>query len=245
MNSFIIETVTISQRPLALDDASGGTSLPARLNWLRAGVLGANDGIVSTAALVLGVAGATAERGSILLAGLVGLLAGALSMAAGEFVSVSTQRDSERAILRRQRRLLASAPDRELAALAAVYVAKGIDEHTAFQVAEQLTAHDAVAAHAEARLGVDPDELTNPWHAALASFVAFTIGALVPLAGVIVGSSAWVTVGFVAVALLATGAISAQLGRAPIGPAVLRNVGGGLLAMAVTYGLGVLVGSVL
>ena len=173
-----------------------GHSIPARLNWLRAGVLGANDGIVSTAALVLGVAGATAERGSILLAGLVGLLAGALSMAAGEFVSVSTQRDSQRAMLRRQRRLLQIAPDRELAALAAVYVAKGIDERTAFQVAQQLTAHDAVSAHAESRLGVDPGDLTNPWHAALASFVAFTVGALVPIAGVIVGSNAWLTVAF-------------------------------------------------
>lgn len=226
-------------------DAVVGGGLSARLNWLRAGVLGANDGIVSTAALVLGVAGATASRTPVLMAGLVGLLAGAMSMAAGEFVSVSTQRDSERAVLRRQRRLLASLPERQLAALAAVYTARGIDERTAFQVAEQLTAHDALAAHAEARLGVDPDDLTNPWHAAVASFVAFVVGALVPLAGVIVGPGAWVTVGFVAVALVATGAVSAQLGRAPIGPAVLRNVGGGLLAMAVTYGLGTLVGTIL
>ena len=237
--------MTAWEREFVLDNESGGTSIPARLSWLRAGVLGANDGIVSTAALVLGVAGATAERGSILLAGLVGLVAGALSMAAGEFVSVSTQRDSQRAMLRRQRRLLQVAPERELAALAAVYVAKGIDERTAFQVAQQLTAHDAVAAHAESRLGVDPGDLTNPWHAALASFVAFTVGALVPLAGVIVGSNAWLTVGFVTAALLATGAVSAQLGHAPIGPAVIRNVGGGLLAMGVTFGLGALVGSVL
>jgi VIT1/CCC1 family predicted Fe2+/Mn2+ transporter len=237
--------VTASEREFLLDDQSGSWSLPARLNWLRAGVLGANDGIVSTAALVLGVAGATANRGSVVLAGLIGLLAGAMSMAAGEFVSVSTQRDSERAVLRRQRRLLATAPEGQLAALAAVYSAKGIDRHTAFQVAEQLTAHDALAAHAEVRLGVDPDQLTNPWHAALASFVSFTVGALVPLAGVIVGPNAWVTVGFVAVALLGTGAVSARLGRAPIGPAMIRNVGGGLIAMAITFGLGTLVGTLI
>ena len=237
--------MTASEREFLLDDQSRSGSLPARLNWLRAGVLGANDGIVSTAALVLGVAGATANRGSVVLAGLIGLLAGAMSMAAGEFVSVSTQRDSERAVLRRQRRLLTTAPEGQLAALAAVYTAKGIEKSTAFQVAEQLTAHDALAAHAEARLGVDPDDLTNPWHAALASFVSFTVGALVPLAGVIVGPNAWVTVGFVAAALLGTGAVSAQLGRAPIGPAVLRNVGGGLLAMAITFGLGTLVGTLI
>lgn len=225
-----------------LDLDQGAARLSGRLNWLRAGVLGANDGIVSTAALVLGVAGATASRGSILLAGLIGLLAGAMSMAAGEYVSVSTQRDSERAVLRRQRLLLARSPQRELAALAQVYIARGVDEQTAIQVAEQLSAHDALAAHAETRLGVDPGELTNPWHAAVASFLAFTVGALVPLAGVIIGPNAWVTVAFVAAALLATGAVSAQLGRAPLGPAVLRNVGGGLLAMAVTYGLGTLVG---
>jgi VIT1/CCC1 family predicted Fe2+/Mn2+ transporter len=234
--------VTASERELVLDLDQGPARLPARLNWLRAGVLGANDGVVSTAALVLGVAGATASRGSVLLAGLIGLLAGAMSMAAGEYVSVSTQRDSERAVLRRQRLLLSRSPRRELAALAQVYISRGVDEPTALRVAEQLSAHDALAAHAETRLGVDPGELTNPWHAAVASFLSFTVGALVPLAGVIIGPSAWVTVAFVTAALLATGAVSAQLGRAPLGPAVVRNVGGGLLAMAVTYGLGALVG---
>lgn len=216
--------------------------LPGRLNWLRAGVLGANDGIVSTAALVLGIAGATANRGAILLAGLIGLLAGAMSMAAGEYVSVSTQRDTERAVLTRQRRLLRASPHRELAALAMAYRDKGIDEDLAFKVAEQLTAHDALSAHAEARHGIDSHELTNPWHAAFASFVSFTVGALVPLAGVLVGPGAWVTVGFVVVALALTGTASAHLGRAPVAPAVLRNVGGGLLAMAITFGLGSLVG---
>lgn len=221
------------------------TGLSSRLNWLRAGVLGANDGIVSTAALVLGVAGATTSHGSILLAGLIGLLAGAMSMAAGEYVSVSTQRDSERAVLARQRSLLARSPNAQLTALANAYAAKGIDRDVALRVAQQLTAHDALAAHASARHGIDPDELTNPWHAACASFVAFSVGALVPLAGVLIGSSAWLTVALVTIALLVTGSVSAQLGRAPVGPAVARNVGGGLLAMAITFGLGTLVGTFL
>jgi VIT1/CCC1 family predicted Fe2+/Mn2+ transporter len=239
-----VVVTAIDRRPVARPDLVD-SGLPARLNWLRAGVLGANDGIVSTAALVLGIAGATTDHGAILLAGLIGLLAGALSMAAGEYVSVSTQRDTERAVMARQRRLLRSSPDAQLATLAQAYRDKGIDQHLAFTVAEQLTAHDALRAHAEARHGIDPDELTNPWHAAAASFVSFTAGALVPLAGVLAGPGIWVTAGFVAAALAVTGTVSAHLGRAPIAPAVMRNVGGGLLAMAVTFGLGNLVGLIL
>lgn len=237
--------MTTADPEFLVHDEPAGTGLSGRLNWLRAGVLGANDGIVSTAALVLGVAGATTSHGSILLAGLIGLLAGAMSMAAGEYVSVSTQRDSERAVLSRQRGLLTRSPQAQLTALADAYAAKGIDRDIALQVAQQLTAHDALAAHAEARHGIDPDELTNPWHAACASFVAFAVGALVPLAGVLIGSSAWLTVSLVALALVVTGAVSAQLGRAPIVPAVARNVGGGLLAMAITFGLGHVVGTFL
>jgi VIT1/CCC1 family predicted Fe2+/Mn2+ transporter len=232
------------QSPPATTQATSD-GLSARLNWLRAAVLGANDGIVSTAALVLGVAGATDSSTSIVLAGLLGLLAGALSMAAGEFVSVSTQRDSERAVLRRQRRLLADSPDEQLAALAAEYEAKGIDRRTALQVATQLSDRDALAAHAEVRLGLDPDELTNPRHAAVASFLSFAVGACVPLAGALLGQNVILTAGLVAAALALTGAVSAKLGRAPIGPAVVRNVAGGLLAMAVTFGLGSLVGTVI
>jgi VIT1/CCC1 family predicted Fe2+/Mn2+ transporter len=217
-------------------------SISGRLNWLRAGVLGANDGIVSTAAIVLGFAGATADRGPILLAGSVGLLAGAMSMAVGEYVSVSTQRDAERALLAKERRELAEMPDEELAELTAIYAGKGLDPDLAHQVAQQLTAHDALGAHAEAELGIDPDDLTNPWHAALASFVSFVIGAAVPLLGVVLSTLAWVTVAAVAVALMITGALSARLGQAPAARAVLRNVSGGLAAMAVTYGLGTLVG---
>ena len=130
--------------------------LASRLNWLRAGVLGANDGIVSTAAIVLGVAAATDERGPIILAGLVGLMAGAMSMAAGEYVSVSTQRDTEKAVLEIERRELAETPDEELAELTAIYASKGLDRDLAHQVSVQLTAKDALSAHAEAELGLDP-----------------------------------------------------------------------------------------
>ena len=221
------------------------TGLASRLNWLRAGVLGANDGIVSTAAIVLGVAGATDERGPIILAGLVGLMAGAMSMAAGEYVSVSTQRDTERAVLDIERRELAETPDEELAELTAIYAAKGLDEDLARKVAVQLTAKDALGAHAEAELGLDPDGLTNPWHAALASFVSFVVGALIPLLGVVVSSQAWVTVAAVVIALAVTGSVSARLGRAPVARAVARNIAGGLLAMAVTYLLGGLVGGLI
>ena len=221
------------------------TGLASRLNWLRAGVLGANDGIVSTAAIVLGVAGATDERGPIILAGLVGLMAGAMSMAAGEYVSVSTQRDTERAVLDVERRELEETPDEELAELAAIYAAKGLDEDLARKVAVQLTAKDALGAHAEAELGLDPYGLTNPWHAALASFVSFVVGALIPLLGVVVSSQAWVTVVAVVIALAVTGSVSARLGKAPVARAVVRNIAGGLLAMAVTYLLGGLVGGLI
>lgn len=225
------------------EDFSG--SIAGRLNWLRAGVLGANDGIVSTAAIVLGVAGATAARGPILLAGVVGLLAGAMSMAVGEYVSVSTQRDTERALIVRAQRRLTVDPDRELAALTAVYADKGLDAELAAQVARELTENDALGAHVQTRLGIDPDELTQPWHAAIASFVSFVIGAAVPLVAVMVSPNAWVTVMAVALALMVTGALSAKLGRAPISAALVRNVGGGLLAMAITYGLGSLVGGLI
>ncbi len=225
-----------------MHDEPHDPGLASRLNWLRAGVLGANDGIVSTAAIVLGVAGATDARGPIILSGLVGMMAGAMSMAAGEYVSVSTQRDTEQAVLEKERRELAETPDEELDELAGLYEAKGIEPALARQVAEQLTAKDPLRAHAEAELGLDPDELTNPWHAAGASFLAFVVGASIPLLGVVITPSAWITVIAVAVALAVTGSVSARLGSAPVARAVLRNVAGGLLAMGVTYLLGTLAG---
>ncbi|MFF8312584.1 VIT1/CCC1 transporter family protein [Streptomyces lydicus] len=228
------------------DEAHGG-GLGSRLNWLRAAVLGANDGIVSTAGLVVGVAGATDNRGALLTAGLAGLLAGSLSMAAGEYVSVSTQRDSEKAALAQEKRELATEPQAELVELTQLLRGKGLEEQLAREVAEQLTAHDALRAHAEVELGIDPDELTNPWHAAGASFLAFTVGALLPLLAIVLPPARqrlWITVLAVLAALALCGWSSARLGAAPVGRAVLRNVGGGVVAMAVTYAAGSLLGAV-
>lgn len=217
----------------------------ARLNWLRAGVLGANDGIVSTAGLVVGVAAATASRTAILTAGVAGLVAGALSMAAGEYVSVSTQRDTERALLEKERRELVEMPEEELDELTEIYRGKGLSPELARAVAVELTEHDAFAAHVEAELGIDPDNLTNPWHAAIASAVAFTLGSVLPLLAITLLSvdvRVPVTMLAVVLALVVTGWTSAALGEADRGRAVRRNVVGGVLAMAVTYGIGSLVG---
>jgi vacuolar iron transporter family protein len=217
-----------------------------RLNWLRAGVLGANDGIVSTAGVIVGVAGATAERGAILAAGIAALVAGALSMGVGEYVSVSTQRDTEAALLDRERRELAEEPEMELAELAGFYREKGLDPDLAHEVAVQLTAHDALAAHAEVELQLDPESLTSPWHAAFASMGAFTVGALLPLLAALFSSPAShvpVIVLSVVLALALTGWLSARLGGMTPGRQIARNVGGGLLAMIVTYAIGTLVGT--
>jgi VIT1/CCC1 family predicted Fe2+/Mn2+ transporter len=219
--------------------------LAGRLNWLRAGVLGANDGIVSTAGLVVGVAGATTDRSALLVAGVAGLVAGALSMAGGEYVSVSTQADTERAALDLERSELRDMPEHELEELTQIYQAKGLPRELAATVAEHLTAHDALAAHAEAELRIDPDERTSAWQAALSSMLAFTAGALLPLLAIVLPPAGWrvpVTVAAVSAALVLTGVVSARLGRAPVVPAVARNVGVGLLAMAVTFAVGTLVG---
>jgi VIT1/CCC1 family predicted Fe2+/Mn2+ transporter len=228
------------------EDEPHTESVGARLNWLRAGVLGANDGIVSTAGLVMGVAGATSDRTAILIAGLAGLVAGAISMAAGEYVSVSTQRDSELALLAKERRELEEDPYDELAELAHLYVEKGLSERLAREVAVELTEHDALAAHADVELGIDPDDLTNPWHAAWASMLAFTVGALLPLLTITLSAPdlrVGVTVVSVALALALTGWASAQFGYGPTGRAVVRNVAGGLFAMGATYAVGALVGT--
>ncbi len=217
-----------------------------RLNWLRASVLGANDGIVSVAGIVLGVAGATDDRTAILVAGVAGLVAGAMSMAAGEYVSVSTQRDSEEALLAKERRELRDDPADELAELAGLYADKGLDDDLALEVARQLTARDALGAHAEVELGIDPDDLTSPWNAAVASMLAFTVGALLPLLTILLVTPdlrVWVTVAAVTAALALTGWASARFGYGSAGRAVLRNIGGGLLAMAVTHLVGQAVGT--
>jgi VIT1/CCC1 family predicted Fe2+/Mn2+ transporter len=240
------ETPDLALDPGRHDDEPHDTNVSGRLNWLRAGVLGANDGIVSTASLVVGVAGATSDQTAILVAGVAGLFAGAMSMAAGEYVSVSTQRDSEMALLDKERRELEETPEEELAELTALYMEKGLSETLARRVARELTAHDALAAHAEVELGIDPDELTNPWHAALASMVAFTVGALLPLLTITLApepTRLWVTALSVAAALALTGWASARFGYGSVGRAVVRNVAGGLLAMGVTHFIGTLVGT--
>nr|WP_230208396.1 VIT family protein [Microlunatus sp. Gsoil 973] len=212
-----------------------------RLNWLRAGVLGANDGIVSTAGIVIGVAGAAVSRNAIGLAGLAGLVAGALSMAAGEYVSVSTQRDTERALIAQEKHELATMPEAELEELVEIYREKGLSEPLARQVAEELTEHDVLAAHLDAELHLDEDDLTNPWSAAFASALSFTVGALLPLLMILLTPEAVrIPLTFVAVmiALMITGFVSARLGKAPALRAVLRNVIGGAAAMVITYVIG-------
>lgn len=233
--------------PTTHPDEPHATGLGQRLNWLRAGVLGANDGIVSTAGLVVGVAAATSQPGPILTAGVAGLVAGAVSMALGEYVSVSSQRDTEKALLAKEAAELRDFPEQELEELAALYVAKGASPETAATLARELTNHDAFAAHVDVELGIDPNELTNPWVAALSSAVAFTVGSVLPLLAIVLPPpGARIPVTFVAVllALAVTGALSAALGGAPKMRAVGRLVVGGALAMAVTYAVGQLVGAV-
>ena len=237
---------------LASGDPSGYQAAEAqagshagRLNSLRAAVLGANDGIVSTAGIVIGVAGATLVPFAILTAGIAGLTAGALSMAVGEYVSVSAQRDTEKALLDKERRELAEMPDEELAELAGLYEAKGLDSELALEVATQLHAHDALAAHAETELGIDPNNLTSPWAAAASSAVSFTVGSLLPLLAIVLAPTSFkiaITVVAVAAALVLTGYLSARAGGTPYSRSILRNVAGGLLAMAVTYAIGRFVG---
>jgi VIT1/CCC1 family predicted Fe2+/Mn2+ transporter len=218
----------------------------SQLNWLRAGVLGANDGIVSVAGIVVGVAGATSTRGPIFTAGLAGLVAGAVSMALGEYVSVSSQRDSERATMAQEERELAETPEEELAELTAIYEGKGLSARTAALVAAELTANDPLAAHLDAELNLDPDALANPAQAAAASAVSFTVGALLPLLAILLPPATLrvpVTVAAVLSALALAGAVSARIGRASLRRAVLRVVVGGALGLAITYGVGHLFGA--
>ena len=233
------------------DDASASHAhephedLGGKLNWLRAGVLGANDGIVSVAGIVVGVAGATTNSTTILTAGIAGLVAGAFSMAGGEYVSVSTQRDTERALLRLEKHELKTMPEAEERELAEIYEHKGLSPELAAQVARELSEKDALQAHAEAELGIDPDNLTSPWQAAWASMVSFTVGALLPLLAIawaVVSIRVWACAAAVVVGLALTGLVSARLGNARTGPAILRNVGVGALTMLVTYYAGVLFG---
>ena len=220
--------------------------LGQRLNWLRAGVLGANDGIVSIASLVVGVAGVTTATPALLTAGIAGLVGGAISMALGEYVSVSSQRDTERALIAKERRELHEMPEAELEELTQLYRDRGLSEDTARSVALELTAHDALSAHLEVELHIDQQDLVNPWHAALSSAIAFTLGALLPLLAILLPPPEWrIPVTFLAVliALTVTGTVSAQLGGARKGRAVLRLVLGGGLALVATWLIGTLLGT--
>ena len=216
-----------------------------RIGWLRAAVLGANDGIVSTASLVVGVAAAETSRGSILLAGVAGLVAGAMSMAAGEYVSVSSQSDTENADLARETNELAATPEAELQELTAIYVDRGLDESLALQVAEQLTAHDALGAHARDELGISELTTARPTQAALTSAATFAMGAALPLAATFLTPVPQIPIvvsllslGFLAI----LGGISASAGGAPITKAVTRVTFWGAIAMLATAGIGYLFG---
>jgi VIT1/CCC1 family predicted Fe2+/Mn2+ transporter len=218
-----------------------------RIGWLRAAVLGANDGIVSTASLVVGVAAAQASREAILVAGVAGLVAGAMSMAAGEYVSVHSQADTENADLSRERAELESDPAAELRELTAIYVARGLDPGLAQQVAERLTAHDALGAHARDELGISEAFSARPVQAALASAASFALGALLPLAATALAPSrgliAWVAAtALVFLALL--GSVAARAGGAGIVKGAWRVTFWGALAMAITAGVGALFGTV-
>lgn len=216
-----------------------------RIGWLRAAVLGANDGIVSTASLVLGVAAAGAEPKSILITGVAGLVAGAMSMASGEYVSVSSQSDTERADIEKERLELATQPDHEHAELAAIYVARGLNAETATSVATQLMANDALGAHSRDELGISETSAANPVQAAMASAATFAVGAALPLLVVIVSPTAMLNVAVASsslVFLAGLGSLAARAGGSSVLTAAMRVTFWGALAMAITYGVGALFG---
>jgi VIT1/CCC1 family predicted Fe2+/Mn2+ transporter len=221
-------------------------ALNARLNWLRAGVLGANDGIVSVAAVMVGVAGATENVWPIIVAGVAAVIGGAISMALGEYVSVSSQRDAQEALIAKERHELDTMPEEELEELTGLYQEKGLSRETAELVAKELTANDALAAHLETELHLSQDDVPSAWSAAFASALAFLIGAALPfLMSVLLPVSLRVALTFVAVivALALTGAVGAWLGGARPFRASLRTVIGGALALIVTWLIGTWLGT--
>jgi VIT1/CCC1 family predicted Fe2+/Mn2+ transporter len=221
--------------------------LMARIGWLRAVVLGANDGIVSTASLVVGVAAGGASKNQVLLAGLAGLAAGAMSMAAGEYVSVSSQSDTEAADLAKEKQELQADPAAEVRELAELYVARGVAPDLADQVAVQLMAKDALGAHARDELGISEFTAARPIQAAAASAISFTVGAILPLAVVLIVPTAWMLTSVPLTALVSLavlGAVGAGAGGAGSAKAVVRVTFWGAIAMLVTAGLGLLFGAV-
>ena len=228
------------------DHLSSERHLGGRAAWLRAGVLGANDGLISTASLMVGVAAASNTRSAILVAGIAGLTAGALSMAAGEYVSVSSQRDTEQADIERERVELAATPDAELDELAAIYECRGLSPALARQVAEELSQQDRVAIHARDELGIDVDALADPKQASLVSAVSFIAGAVIPVIVVAIAPAAArvvITMIVTLIGLVALGSIGARLGGAPQGRAAVRVLIGGTLALLISLGIGRLTGN--
>jgi vacuolar iron transporter family protein len=219
----------------------GETHRSGRAGWLRAAVLGADDAIVSTASLMIGVAASSASKDAILVAGVAGLVAGSMSMAVGEFVSVSSQRDAEQADVEQEKRELEREPQAELNELAALYEKRGLDKELARKVAEQLSAHDRLGAHLRDELGIDESALSSPLQAAWISAVSFASFALVPVAALLLAPVAW-RIPIIAAASLtslgALGALGGYLGGAPLLPATLRVMVGGATAMAVTAAIG-------
>jgi VIT1/CCC1 family predicted Fe2+/Mn2+ transporter len=218
-----------------------------RIGWLRAAVLGANDGVVSTASLILGVAAAHATHSAVLVAGVAGLVAGAMSMAAGEYVSVSSQSDTEKADLNRERRELATDPASEHAELEEIYVKRGLDPDLARQVAEQLMARDALTTHARDELGITEMLRARPYQAAFASAGSFAVGAVIPLAAAAIAAPHLIVPIVIAAALVclaALGGMAARTGGAPLIAGIVRVLFWGALAMALTAGVGALFGTV-
>lgn len=221
-------------------------AISSRMNWLRAGVLGANDGIVSMAALLVGVAAAAPSDGAILVAGVAGISAGALSMGIGEYVSVSSQRDAEKAQIEREKIWQETRPEWELEQLVQLNMKTGMSGEVARLAATEQMSHDALAIHALMHLGIDPKEFTNPWTAGFASLVAFTVGGLIPTVTILFAPESWaITATFAAVivSLAITGFASARVAHSPKTKALWRNILGGSLAMAVTYGIGAVLGT--
>lgn len=221
-------------------------SMSQKLNWLRAGVLGANDGIVSVAAVVVGVAGATSSHSAIATAGIAAIVGGAISMALGEYVSVSSQSDSEHAMIARERRRLTDNPAEVERDLAGLFEEQGLEPATALRAAGQTTRKDPLATSLRLLHGVDINDVVSPWNAAIASFAAFALGAAIPLLAILLphaGLRVPVTFAAVLLALGITGTISARIGDAPVARAVLRLVVGGAAALGITWGVGVLFGT--
>jgi VIT1/CCC1 family predicted Fe2+/Mn2+ transporter len=244
--------LTGDEQPGSEDDTdevgeiAGFGGLGAKLNWLRASVLGANDGVVSGAGITIGVAVAnSANLPEIMLAGVAGLLAGASAMAMGEYVSVSSQRDAEEALIAKERHDLTHTPHEEFEELVEVYRRQGLSERTARAVVKELTAHNPLGAHLRAEYGVHQNELTTPWHAAVASAMSFTAGFLLPLTSMFlcpreIRIPITVTVGLLG--LLLTGTVSAVISGSPKTRPIIRNLVGGSIAMLLTWGIGHLFG---